>query len=182
MKSLHILTLILTLFATRARLGAQDAREFAKPTIDVGIVVSDLEKAAKFYTDAIGFTEVPGFEVPADFAKDAGLTDAKPLKIRVFVLGEGEGATSLKLMQVEGESKKSDNTYINSQLGISYLTIAVTSTDKALERLAKAGVKPIAKGPQPLPANLNPDFALTIVRDPDGNLVELVGPKPEKKP
>ena len=152
--------------------------EFGSPTIDLGVVVSDLDKAVKFYTEAIGFKEVPGFTVSAEFAKDAGLTDSKELTIRVLVLGEGDGATKLKLMQVEGDSKKSDNTFINSQQGYSYITIVVKSTDKALERLSKAGVKPIAKGPVTLPANLNPDLALTIVRDPDGNLVELVGPKP----
>ena len=50
----------------------------------------------------------------------------------------------------------------------------------AARRLKKAGVKPIAKGPVTLPKNLNPEWSLTIVRDPDGNLVELVGPKPTK--
>ena len=76
-------------------------------------------------------------------------------------------------MQVKGESKKSDQSYINSTLGFSYLTIFVKSTDVALERLKKAGVKPIAKGPATLPANLDPKLSLTIVRDPDGNVIEL---------
>ena len=31
--------------------------EFARTTIDLGMVVSDVDKAAKFYTEAIGFTE-----------------------------------------------------------------------------------------------------------------------------
>ena len=154
---------------------------FGSLTIDLGVVVSDLDKAVKFYTEAIGFEEGPGFGVPAAFAKDSGLTDSKKLDIRVLTLGKGAGATKLKLMQVEGESKKSDNTHINSQLGFSYITIVVKSTDEALARLAKAGVKPIAKGPVTLPENLNPALSLTIVRDPDGNFVELVGPKPAAK-
>lgn len=144
--------------------------------------MSDIENSLKFYKEAIGFREVPGFGVPGDFAKDVGLTDGAALEIKVLVLGEGDGATKLKLMQLPGvESKKSDNRHIHSQLGFSYLTIVVKSTDDALARLAKAGVEPIAKGPLALPANLNPELALTIVRDPDGNLVELVGPKPAKK-
>ena len=164
---------------------AQDASEspFGSETIDLGCVVSDIEKSLKFYKEAIWFQEVAGFGVPADFAKEAGLTAGAALDIHVLLLGEGEGATKLKLMQLPGvDSKKSDNTYIHSQLGFSYLTIVVKSTDDALARLKKAGVKPIAKGPLALPANLNPDLALTIVRDPDGNLVELVGPKPTEKP
>ena len=161
--------------------GDKAKSEFLSTTIDIGCVVSDIEKSVKFYTEAIGFTEVTGFSVPADFAKQAGLTDAKQLDIRVLVLGEGEGATKLKLMQIEGGgNKKPDHAHIDSTLGLSYLTIVVGSTDAALERLKKAGVKPIAKGPVALPENLNPALALTIVRDPDGNLVELVGPKPTK--
>jgi hypothetical protein len=44
--------------------------------------------------------------------------------------------------------------------------------------LAKLGVKPIAKSPVLLPESLVPGkMYLTVVRDPDGNLVELIGPK-----
>jgi hypothetical protein len=49
---------------------------------------------------------------------------------------------------------------------------------QALERLAKIGVKPIAKIPVLLPEVLVPGkMDLTIVRDPDGNFVELIGPR-----
>lgn len=169
--------LFLAVSATSVRAGEE---EFLSKTIDLGCVVSDIEASVKFYTEAIGFTEVKGFEVPADFAKDAGLTDGKKLEIRRLVLGEDEGATTLKLMQIkDAGGKKSDNTHIDSQLGFSYITIVVKSTDAAMARLKKAGVKPIAKGPVTLPENLDPKLALTIVRDPDGNMVELVGPKPE---
>lgn len=156
----------------------EPASEFSRMTIDLGCVVSDVEKAAKFYTLAIGFREVDGFSVSGEFGKDSGLTDGNKLDIRVFVLGEGEGATRLKLMHVPGaESKKTDNATIHSQLGFSYLTIFVTDTGAALARLKKAGVTPIAKGPIELPKGLPQGVYLTVVRDPDGNFVELVGPQ-----
>ncbi len=153
---------------------------FLEPTIDLGCVVSDLDAAIKFYTEAIGFKEAGGFEVSGPFAKEVGLTDNKHLDIKVLTLGEGEEATKLKLMQVEGESKKLKNKHIDTTLGYSYITIFVKSTDAALARLKKAGIRPIAQGPAALPENLDPSMALTIVRDPDGNFVELVGPKPVK--
>ena len=159
-----------------------ESSEFGSVTIDLGVVVSDLEKSVAFYTEAIGFKDSGGFGVPAGFAKDAGLTAEKPLDIKVLTLGDGPGATKLKLMQVSGvDSKSSDNEFIHSQLGYSYITIVVKSTDNALKRLKKAGIAPIAKSPATLPKNLNPALALTVVRDPDGNLVELVGPKPRDK-
>ena len=180
MKTLLVLPLI-ALFVSSPALADHHESEFLSTTIDLGCVVSNIEASVKFYTEAIGFKQVTGFSVPAGFATKSGLTENRPLDIKVLVLGEGDGATKLKLMQVPGSaSKKADNATIDAQLGFSYLTIVVKSTDHALARLAKAGVKPIAKGPVTLPDNLNPDLALTIVRDPDGNLVELVGPKPTK--
>ncbi|NCG27797.1 MAG: bleomycin resistance protein [Verrucomicrobiales bacterium] len=156
--------------------------DFMGPTIDLGCVVSDINGSVKFYTEAIGFKVVGGFKVPSDFAENAGLTASKELDIKVLSLGgaEGEGVTKLKLMEVKGSGGKADQSYIDSTLGFSYITIFVKDTDKALARLKKAGVKPIAKGPVTLPNNLDPSLSLTIVRDPDGNFVELVGPKPKK--
>ncbi len=157
---------------------ANDSRsDFARSTIDIGVVVSDLDRAVKFYTEAIGFKEIQGFSVDADFCTDAGLTDHKRLDIRVLVLGDEASATRLKLMQVPGAgTKKSDNSFIHAQLGYSYLTIYVADGNRALERLGRAGVRPIGKSPVPLPADITPGLALTVVRDPDGNLIELIGP------
>ena len=162
---------------THSNLHAEES-EFSSPTIDLGCVVSNIDKAVEFYTKAIGFKEVPGFSVSGDYASKVGLTDGTGLDIKVLKLGEGTGATSLKLMQVKGaRSKQTDNSFIHSQLGFSYLTIRVKDTTKALKRLDKAGVKPIARGSQELPPSLGGGVYLTIVRDPDGNFVELVGPK-----
>jgi lactoylglutathione lyase len=135
-----------------SRLMAAEKSEFARTTIDLGTLVSDVSKSVKFYTEAIGFQEAPSFSVPAEFCVNAGLDD-QPLNIRVLVLGDGPNATKLKLMEVPGAgSKKIDTTYIHSTLGFRYLTIYVADATAALDRLTKAGVKPLAKGPVPLPA------------------------------
>lgn len=151
---------------------------FARTTIDLGVVVSDIDKSAQFYTEVIGFKEIKGFEVNGHFAADAGLTNGKPLNIRVFVLGDDPSATKLKLMQIKGvDMKKSDNHFIHSQSGFRYLTIYINDTNTALERMKKAGVKAIGKGTNEIPADIAKGMFLTIIRDPDGNFVELVGPK-----
>jgi lactoylglutathione lyase len=169
---------VLSIAACSARFAAAaDAKpgEFTSNTIDVGIVVSDVDRAVKFYTEAIGMRETMGFSVPASFGADIGLADNKPLAIRVLVLGDAPTATRLKLMEVRGTSpKKSDNGFIHSQLGYRYLTVFVADADAANERLKKAGVKPLGKGTVPLPAGLPQGLAAIVVRDPDGNLVELI--------
>ena len=151
--------------------------DFPRTTIDIGMHVSDLEASADFYTDVIGFTEADGFVVSADFATAAGLTDEQPLAVRVFVLGVGESATRLKLMEVSGvDTKVSDNAYVHSQLGFRYLTIFIEDTNEALARLSAGGTAPVAKGPVLIGEDPSGDY-LTVVRDPDGNLIELIGPR-----
>jgi catechol 2,3-dioxygenase-like lactoylglutathione lyase family enzyme len=145
---------------------------FSRLTIDVGIVVSDVEKAAAFYTEALGFTEAEGFDVPAEMAGNSGLTDYRPFKVRVFVLGGGETATRIKLMEIDPVGAKVDNTYINSSLGLSYLTIFVRDMKASVERAKAAGAK-IVKPPLKLADGVT---YLTVVKDPDGNNIEFVGP------
>jgi lactoylglutathione lyase len=157
---------------------AEETEMFPRTTIDLGCVVTDLDKSVRFYTEGIGFREVQSFSVPAALATDAGLTDSRPLAIRVLALGEGPDATKLKLMQVAGTLPRTgDNEFIHSHTGFRYLTIMVADTDAALARLAKLGVQPVAKGPVALPSDLVAGMFLTCVRDPDGNLVELIGPR-----
>jgi catechol 2,3-dioxygenase-like lactoylglutathione lyase family enzyme len=148
--------------------------DFYSSTVDVGIVVSDVEKSVQFYRDALGFTEVGGFRVPGDMAGKSGLTKSQPFDVRVMVLGGENTATKIKLMQIpQGDNKKVDHQYINSSLGLSYLTIFVKDTDKTLERCRRIGVKEVQKKYE----LAYPNKYLTLVRDPDGNLIELVEPR-----
>ena len=178
MKSQFVLLAAVSVIAGAMVMAQEKEKEsnFSKPTIDLGCVVSDIDASIKFYTEVVGFEVTGSFSVTPELANNAGLTDKK-LDVKVLTLGKGPGATQLKLMQVEGESAKANNDHINSTLGFSYITIFVKSTDAAMDRLTKTGVKPIAKGPVELPGG---EMALTVIRDPDGNLVELVGPKSEK--
>jgi lactoylglutathione lyase len=175
---------LLALLLASAILAPCSAAEpaFLRTTIDLGTVVTDLDKSVRFYTEGIGFTEVKGFEVSAEVASGAGLTDSKPLSVRVLVLGEGDTATKLKLMQVAGTSPRTgDNEFIHSHTGFRYLTIIVADQKAALARLAKIGVKPLEQSPVAIPETTAPGgLFLTCVRDPDGNIVELVGPSAAK--
>ena len=174
-----ILAALLAILVVSSTVRAAEPGSFPSATIDLGTVVSDLPQSVRFYTEGIGFKELSAFDVPAEIGAAAGLTDSKPLSIKVLALGEGAGATKLKLMEVAGTSPRGgDNEFIHSHTGFRYLTIMVADTTAALERLAKIGVKPIAKSPVLLPESLVPGkMYLTVVRDPDGNPVELIGPR-----
>lgn len=178
MRRMLFALLAIPMFAGAGVVPAAEPIAFPRTTVDLGTVVTDLEKSVRFYTEGIGFRELKGFDVSADLAAAAGLTDSKPLSIRVLVLGEGPEATKLKLMQVAGTSPRTGDTeFIHSHTGFRYLTIMVDDTGAAVERLEKLGVKPLAKTPMALPESLAPGMHLTCVRDPDGNIVELLGPR-----
>lgn len=164
---------------TLTHASAQDAAEkkaptFSKATADLGIVVSDLEASAKFYTEALGLTEVKGFSVPAEKATDLGLTDNQPATIRVFVLDPNADAkTSFKLMSFpDAPGAKQDQKFIHSTNGVSYLTLFVSDLSASVAKLKEHKVKLLGKTPAPIGGT---NF-LATVQDPDGNFIELIGP------
>ena len=153
---------------------AEPAGEFSKPIIDVGIVVKDADRSARFLTNAIGFKEVQGFPVTAELGKKIGLIDSHATTVRVFVLEEVDQATRIKLLSFpQAAGKQPDQAYIHSTLGIRYLTLYVKDMNRALERLKKAEVKLLGE----TPVELGGGTWLVAVKDPDGNFIELIGPR-----
>jgi catechol 2,3-dioxygenase-like lactoylglutathione lyase family enzyme len=157
--------------------GAEDTPEFSKGVIDIGIVVRDAAKTADFLTRAIGFTEVQGFSVTPDLGRKIGLVDGHAVDVRVFTLTRGEQATRIKILAFpKATSAKPDQEFIHSTFGMRYLTLYVTDMNQAMKRLEAAKVKPIGE----TPLDLGGGTYITVVRDPDGNFIELIGPM--KKP
>ncbi len=151
--------------------------EFTTTTIDFGIICSDVERSVDFYTQAVGLKELEGFDVPADFGKDSGLTNNQEFHVHVLVLGEGDKATKMKLMEFKkAPGKKADQSFIHSTLGMRYTTIFVKNIDDANLRMIGYGTMPLGKGLVEIPDGR----FLGLYKDPDGNFVELVGPKVKK--
>ena len=171
---LRILAASLTL--STLGLAQNDTPVFSSATADIGIVVKDLEKSAKFYTETLGLTEVKSFSVPAEKAAGLGLTDNQPATIRVFVLNpKAKGPkTKFKLMAFpKAPGKMQDQKFIHSSIGISYLTLFVTDMNKSVEKLKAAKVKLLGK----TPTDLGGGNFIAVFHDPDGNYIELIGPK-----
>jgi len=163
-------------FAVRANYFPEESN-FASTTIDLGMVVSDIEKSVAWYKNVIGFTELDGFDVPPAFATDVGLSNNLPFHVHVLTLGEGASPTKVKLMQFKSNpGARVDNSFIHSSYGVRYLTLFVKDLNKSIALAEQHGAKPIAKGVQPLPAGFPEGLGLAVLRDPDGNCVELVGP------
>jgi catechol-2,3-dioxygenase len=67
--------------------------------------------------------------------------------------------------------KKSN--YVQDDLGMQYITIHVKALDPIIKRLKEKGIAFLGNTPTPLSENR---FFL-LVQDPDGNFIELIGPK-----
>ncbi len=157
---------------------AEEPAQFTKGSIDIGVVCKDVEKSVAFYTKAIGMTQQKGFEANGEFTKSIGLTAGHGIKVSVLTAGNDPKGTVLKLMQIpEGKPADGMNEYLHSQLGFRYLTLGVPDITAAAARIKAAGVTTVANTPKQIPAELGGGVYIIVVRDPDGNFVELVGPK-----
>jgi catechol 2,3-dioxygenase-like lactoylglutathione lyase family enzyme len=127
-------------------------------TIDhITLVVTDLERSAKFYTEVLGMKAVerPNFGFPGRWFQ-AGSTH-----IHMNVEGEEAGKAGLVF---QGATRLTR--------GFHY-AFRVEDCDRAADRLAELGI-PLAAGPYS-----RPDGARQLyIRDPDGHLVEICSPAP----
>ena len=160
--------------------GSSYGKNFSSETIDLGVVVTDIDKSLEFYKDVVGFSEKDGFEVKGDFPHKVGLTDGTSLKIHVLTLGDDEKATKLKLMQVNSTkpARTIKQPYIHTITGFSYLTIFVKDVDLVLKNAQKKGYKPYAQsGPAGMDILWNdPESTLTKWNTPlleNEKIVEL---------
>ncbi len=156
---------------------ARPGDDFSRTAIDVGLVVRDIERSVSWYRDVIGLKPLTTIDIEADFSGHAGLTDYKLFRVHVLALGEAAEAAKLKLMQIpETEPATCPSEFIHSAYGIRYLTIFVKDLTAALRRAADAGARPLVNGPVRFPEELGDHNWLACLRDPDGNIVELIGP------
>ncbi len=173
MKTQSKLTLLILLAIAYAEL-SQAQSEFSSTTIGIGVVVSDLEKSLDFYTDVIGLKKVGGFDVSEDFAKKSGLTGGLPIKVITLKLEDEPEATQWKVISFGKKAPDPLPRYVQDIVGMRFITINVTNLKPFLERINKHGVKLLGETPVPLESSGNMHFIL--VSDPDGILIELIGP------
>ena len=144
---------------------------FSSKVINIGVVVSDLDRALDFYTNGIGMVKAGGFSLDKDFTKRSGLSGGIPFSITVLKLENSPEATEFKLMTFEKQAAHRKPTFVQDDLGMQYITINVKSLKPVIERLTKQKVKFLGSTPTPL----NKDLHFMLVQDPDGNFVEIIG-------
>jgi catechol 2,3-dioxygenase-like lactoylglutathione lyase family enzyme len=173
MKTQSKFTLLIILAIACADL-SQAQSEFSSTTIGIGVVVSDLEKSLDFYTEVIGLKKVGGFDVNEDFATKSGLTGGPPFTVTTLKLEDETEATQWKLMSFGKDAPDPLPRYVQDIVGMRYITINVNDLSPFLKRIKKHKVELL--GDTPIPLGSSGDRHFVLVSDPDGILIELIGP------
>ena len=144
---------------------------FTNDTIQVGVVVDDLEASVAFYTDIIGMQKTGGFSVDKNLSKAAGLANGKPFDVEVLKLRDAPSANEWKLMSFKGTDSGKHDKYISDATGMQYITIFVDNLDAHISRIEASEVPTLGDTPITLPDGRR----FLLIQDPNGIFIELIG-------
>lgn len=170
---LNTLILLATMAMISPVFSAQPPGDFAKSGISVGLVVEDLNKSLDFYQNVIGMVKTSAFSVESARAKELGLSNGDRFDVTILKLENSEEAAEWKLMSFGKKAMHPKQNFVPDDTGMQYITIYVKSMNPILERIKKHNVKTL--GITPTKLDETRDFVL--LQDPDGNFIEIIGPK-----
>jgi len=170
--SARLLPAVLCLALTGLLPAAPAHSQTAAPTIDVGVVVDDLEASLQFYREVLGMEQSRTIDVTEAFGRRSGLTGGQPTTVRVLTLGEGDTATEWKLMEFADGPSGVDEADITDQRGMQYVTLQVDRLGPYLKRAREHGVEP--RGETPIALDDTNHFLL--LQAPEGTFIEVIGP------
>ncbi len=159
-------------FASKS-FSVQPPNDFARPSISIGVLVEDLNQSLDFYINVIGMVQVRELTIDSEKAKRMGLSNGDSFNIKFLKLENSENATELKLMSCGRKTNRLKQQFIPDDNGIRYLTIFVKSINPILDRIRKNSLKTLGETPTMLDENRQ----FVLIQDPDGNFIELIGPK-----
>lgn len=130
----------------------------------VSFTVAELERSTRFY-EQLGFERFKDY-VSAGADAEEG-TDTPGAEIEIQWLRHPEGETMIELLRYRDQP--TDPAVHNSQVGAAHLCLCVEDVDSEYERLSGEGVTFISA-----PHRDDHGVAWVYMRDPDGNVAELV--------
>ncbi|MEW6663595.1 MAG: VOC family protein [Thermodesulfobacteriota bacterium] len=125
--------------------------EPAKDSLDIGLVVSHIEKSLDFYQNTLGLKYVE--KVPVWFGM--------MYRLRF-------GSSDFKLIDPDTVPPRGP-IGLESQLGIRYVTFVVKNLTKVCSELQARGIEFVIPEKE-----VRPGVRIAMVKDPDGNIVEFV--------
>jgi catechol 2,3-dioxygenase-like lactoylglutathione lyase family enzyme len=126
----------------------------------VGHCVSDLARAQAFYEDVLGFAEARRLEVPDDAAGPFLRVDP-PVGLTAVYLQRGDFV--LELLHFDRPGNPPARRGVFNEPGLTHFSVSVDDVAATVARAAELGAEVLVDSPMG-----------AIVRDPDGQLVELL--------
>ena len=166
------MALAASLFISAFHTGSEKPEDIERGTIDIGMVVTDLQRSLEFYTEVLGMKQTGQLNLTEEFGSNSGLTGGTPLEITILKLKEEEQATAYKLMSFGNEAGHARPNHIQDDTGIQYVTIYVTTLEPYLKRIDSNGIELLGE----TPISLGDGRRFALIQDPDGTFIELIGP------
>jgi catechol 2,3-dioxygenase-like lactoylglutathione lyase family enzyme len=163
MKKIFPLLLSVSFFQLNAQ---PDLQPVDHGVIMIGMVVSDIEKSEKFYTEIIGMESTGGFELSPEWSENAGMAAGQPFKVKTFQMKKQNAATVLKLAYFDKVNSRPNPAGIQQLPGVNYLTFLYEDIKPVLSRVKANDIKIVGTAGD----------RLVIIRDPDGIYLELYQP------
>ncbi|HHP7242741.1 MAG TPA: VOC family protein [Cyclobacteriaceae bacterium] len=132
----------------------------------MGLVVSDIDISEAFYTEILGMQPAGSLYLDRVWSKEAGMSLDSSFTVRMYKLVNSQTATLLKLAYFGEIEKRPNPLGINKTPDVNYLTFHYDDLQPVLNRIKKAGIEIIGQ--------LERNYSLIIIRDPDGVFIELV--------
>jgi predicted enzyme related to lactoylglutathione lyase len=164
-------SLFLVLAMGMAGFSAERNTEFESDIIKVAIVASDVQATVDFYTNVIGMVKVREFDVDSVTSVQFGLSNGVPFHVTALKLNDSPQATELKITGFKNKPEHQPSGFIQDKIGVQYLTIYVTSMNPLIERIKANGVKFLGRTPAPA----GEGYWFTLIQDPNGVFIELIG-------
>lgn len=129
----------------------------------VGLCVTDLDRSRRFYEDVFGFAFTGELVAPEEAtARLLGI----PPPVNLVAVYLRHGGTTLELLHYDRPDNPSARTRVLNEPGLTHLSFRVEDLSGVVDRVEGAGGSVVADS----------DIGVaTFVRDPDGQLIELIG-------
>jgi catechol 2,3-dioxygenase-like lactoylglutathione lyase family enzyme len=135
----------------------------------VGVCVSDLDRALRFYCDGLGFSVAERFDLDSEQLPglEHGLEIDGPVKVASQMIVNG--GMKVELLHYPGRAPQGAPSTSRGLLGLTHLSFYVDDVDQAAARLVEFG------GSTLQPTRVDVGIPLVFLTDPDGTRIELMG-------
>ena len=141
----------------------------------INIVVTDLERSVKFYTEVLGFEKVGAVYLEGDWI-DA-VSGLKGMVADMALVAAPQGEVKMELFQFKSPTGETiPANLLANTVGVRHIGLRVDDIHESYKKLKDAGLKPLSE-PVTIPADVVPNSPVTktmfYFNDPDGVLIEM---------